>query len=697
VPDHELLRCIGRGSYGDVWLARNVLGEFRAVKIVYRDRFEHERPYEREFEGIRKFEPNSRLHDSQVDILHVGRNDQAGCFYYVMELADCAQSEREKGGEGEKENHATASLDGRNTAASVPPAPFPPFSPANYVPHTLKLDLHRRTRLPVDECLSIGLALTTAVQHLHEHGLVHRDIKPSNIIFVGGVPKLADIGLVASMDATMSFVGTSGFLPPEGPGTPQGDLYSLGKVLYEISMGRDRTDFPKLPPELIEGSAREPRALPETFDDPARLLELNAVILKACHHDPRHRYQSAQEMGADLALLQRGESVKRKRAIQRRLAAVTKFSLVAGLITLMAVGGFLLRQVVNKNQPGSTGAPPQPEMKGTKNREAWNAYLNGLHYSKRTTPDGSKRAIGYLKEAIRLDTNFAPAYAALAELYPWSDYLFPSGQEAMVKAKEVASQALALDDSLAQAHKVLGYVAADLERDFPKAEKEMKRAIELSPDYASGHEYYGWILLEMGRVDEAKKQVELAQRLDPVSPRICCEASMLFLSTGQADEAVEKLHKALDLDPNYSRAFEQLGEVHEEKGEFPEAIEMLRKAAIVDGIEPGKAAKTSEDLRRAFSTGSARGYWRKKLELADVRSNFGGDLYNIAVIYLHLGEKDSVFDFLEKVEAQKSDWAFRVNFDRRFDGVRSDPRFLGLLRKLGLEKWGRTSHGDPAR
>src|SRR5688572_30529514 len=90
VPDHELLRCIGHGSYGEVWLARNILGEFRAVKMIYRRSFEHERPFEREFEGIQKFEPISRAHPSQLNILHVGRNEGAECFYYVMELADDA-------------------------------------------------------------------------------------------------------------------------------------------------------------------------------------------------------------------------------------------------------------------------------------------------------------------------------------------------------------------------------------------------------------------------------------------------------------------------------------------------------------------------------------------------------------------------------------------------------------------------------
>src|SRR5437899_4123394 len=90
IPDHELIRCIGRGSYGEVWLARNIMGTYRAIKIVYRATFDSDRPYDREFEGLRKFEPISRSHESQVHILHVGRSEQEGYFYHVMELADNA-------------------------------------------------------------------------------------------------------------------------------------------------------------------------------------------------------------------------------------------------------------------------------------------------------------------------------------------------------------------------------------------------------------------------------------------------------------------------------------------------------------------------------------------------------------------------------------------------------------------------------
>jgi serine/threonine protein kinase len=133
-----------------------------------------------------------------------------------------------------------------------------------YLPHTLRSLLRPNpqpstlnsqpttARLPADRVLELGLALTEALTHLHTNGLVHRDVKPSNIIFVGGKPKLADIGLVTDAGDTRSIVGTEGYLAPEGPGTPQADLFALGKVLYEAVTGLERRQFPQLPPDLRE-------------------------------------------------------------------------------------------------------------------------------------------------------------------------------------------------------------------------------------------------------------------------------------------------------------------------------------------------------------------------------------------------------------------------------------------------------------
>jgi len=304
VPDHELLRRIGGGSYGDVWLARTAVGTWRAVKVVFRDRFTDARPYEREFNGIQKFEPLSRGNEGFIDILQIGRNDAEGYFYYVMELAD----------------DAIAECGVQNAESQNPPPGIAPHSalrdPHSYVPKTLSKVLLQRGRLPLGECLELGVTLNLGLAHLHRAGLIHRDIKPSNLIFVGGVPKLADIGLVIETAEARSYVGTEGFIPPEGPNSPQADLYSLGKVLYEAGMGKDRKDFP------------EPFTQINDAPDSTQLLEFNAILLKACAANVKERYQSAEEMNADLALLQSGGSVRR----QRKLAGQLRFVQRAGAI-----------------------------------------------------------------------------------------------------------------------------------------------------------------------------------------------------------------------------------------------------------------------------------------------------------------------------------------------------------------------------
>lgn len=318
VPDHELIRRIGEGAYGEVWLARSVVGTYRAVKVVHRDSFKDSRPYEREYRGIQKFEPLSRSNDGFVDILQIGRNDEAGHFYYVMELADGVS------GQSAVVSQQSSVLSDRSLAAS-------PLM-ADYLPKTLRSEIQQRGRLPFDECLPFAMSLTLALGHLHRHGLIHRDIKPSNIIFVGGIPKLADIGLVAEVEEARSFVGTEGFVAPEGPNTPQADLYSLGKVLYEMSMGKDRLDFP----EPFTALGRAP--------DSPDLEELNAIIVKACAPHPHDRYQRAEEMHVDLALLQSGRSVKAKRLLERRLALASKAAVFVGLLAALATGGYLYQR-----------------------------------------------------------------------------------------------------------------------------------------------------------------------------------------------------------------------------------------------------------------------------------------------------------------------------------------------------------------
>ncbi len=294
IAEHDLIRCIGRGSYGQVWLARNRLGIYRAVKIVYRDAFESDKPFGREWSGIRKFEPVSRLHEGFIDILQVGMNEERGFFYYIMELGD-------------------------------DPVRGQSIDPDNYVPNSLASEIKSRGRLSLQECLHLGMALSHALAELHNHGLVHRDIKPSNIMFVGGVPKLADIGLVAATDEARSYVGTEGFIPPEGPGTPQADIYSLGKVLYEVSTGKDRSDFPELPTQWSQSQEYQ------------GLLELNEIIVQACKPTASERYASAWDMHSELVLVVNGKSLKRLRQLERRWATVKRSLITASVVLGLAV------------------------------------------------------------------------------------------------------------------------------------------------------------------------------------------------------------------------------------------------------------------------------------------------------------------------------------------------------------------------
>lgn len=300
IPDYELIRPIGRGSYGEVWLARAVTGVFRALKIVWRDRFEDPRPYEREFAGITEFAAVSLREPSQLALLHVGRDPAGRFFYYVMELADDVVRGRE-------------------------------IDPVDYQPLTLR-EHRTRAPLPAAEVIDLGAQLARALATLHSRRLVHRDVKPSNIVFVGGVPKLADLGLVTAARSEMTFVGTEGFVPPEGPGAPGADVFSLGRVLYELATGHDRGLWPRLPAEF--GSKAERRAF----------FELNEVLLRACASDADDRFADAAGMLDELLLLQAGKSVRRLRAAERRLGRALRVAAVLAVAAAVTGTGMWLER-----------------------------------------------------------------------------------------------------------------------------------------------------------------------------------------------------------------------------------------------------------------------------------------------------------------------------------------------------------------
>jgi len=317
IRDHETLRIIGQGAFGEVWLARSVTGVLRAVKVVWREDYDRPDSFEREFEAIKMFEPISRRHEALVPILQVGRNDLEGFYYYVMELADDLET-------------------GRDIKADT------------YKPHTLGLQMKRDKFVSAELCVKLGVTIAEGLDYLHRNQLIHRDVKPSNLIFIDGICRLADIGLVALL-GQRSFVGTEGFVAPEGPGTAASDIFSLGMVLYEASTGKDRLDFPDLP------SCTETGANMEVW------RRLQDVVCTACAPKAKGRFVNAREM----ALALRGEPLPSSRRLMWTWIAVGSVALLLAVgfgmwlaqnhrtRTLMAVNNTVPRLKIVTTPPGA--------------------------------------------------------------------------------------------------------------------------------------------------------------------------------------------------------------------------------------------------------------------------------------------------------------------------------------------------------
>lgn len=294
LPDYALLRVIGRGSYGTVWLARTSTGMYRALKVVGGGPGVDRQSLKREYEGVKRFERVSLAEPSQLALLHVG-GDATDYFYYVMELAD----DRVRGRE---------------------------IDPDNYEPCTLQPALDRAP-LPVREVIDLGVGMCGALATLHRHELVHRDVKPSNLVFIGGVPKLADIGLVSDAQEDRTVVGTPRYMPREGAATKCADTYALGKVLYELATGLTAYQWPAIPESVHQ---RPDRKL---------FFELNAVLLRACGDGRRGGFADASAMLEELQLLQTGKSILRLRFLEKRVGQTLRAVAILTLIAGVAIAG----------------------------------------------------------------------------------------------------------------------------------------------------------------------------------------------------------------------------------------------------------------------------------------------------------------------------------------------------------------------
>ena len=658
VPDYDLLQRIGHGAYGDVWLARSkATGVLRAAKIVWRRSFEDDRPFRREFEGIQRFERISREHPSQLALFHIGRNDAEGYFYYVMELADNLNAE-----------HGVQSVE-LQVRRDVPIAPQRAEDSPTYHPHTLRADLEHG-RLPAARVLEIGLALTEALSHLHANGLVHRDVKPSNVIFVNGRPKLADIGLVTDASDQCSIVGTEGYLPPEGPGTPQADIFAMGKVLYEAATGLDRREFPKLPDDL------------RSWPDAAQVFELNEIILKACAQDAKSRYQTCDEMHADLALLGQGKSVKQKRTQQRYSMVGKKAGLaLSALAVVAAVISLWPRQPAERSEPSSDG----PD---STNLEA-NALCDKAMYILRGD-DFMQIAEAYTNfhRAIALDPNFARPYVGLLEIHvrESSPGVPRSTPEVM---RGIARHLERLAPDLAATY-VAEAVVNWSDWNYPESERCMLKAIKANPNYELAHTFYGWLLLCFDRPQEAYKQVQISQSLAPSRAVVYRSFGNVYYVERDYTNAIYWYRKTLEWETHHPPSLWGIGNSLAAMGDYTNALDYREKADLFAGADETSTKHSYELQRRALAEGGIRGYWQLLWKWNESPNNT--DDYWKGVIQIHLENTNAALDWLEKSYTNHErgyDYETPLNdllYNPCWDGLREHPRFKRLLDEIGFTK-----------
>jgi serine/threonine-protein kinase len=320
--------------------------------------------------------------------------------------------------------------------------------------------------------------------------------------------------------------------------------------------------------------------------------------------------------------------------------------------------------------------------KQTDNTEAYQLYLKGrFHWNKRTLAN-HRTAIEYFTQAIEKDSLYALAYAGLASTYVLlPEYTVPV-KEALPKAETAARKALDLDPTLAEPHSVIGTIKI-YEWDWADAETEFKKAIELDPNSPTAHQWYSRYFISLGRNEEALAEDKYAQELDPLSLIINMCVGMDFLYMKQFDRALDQLQKTLDLDPNFPWAYLYLGECYEQQGKFDMAITAYKRAIISAGISLEVLADMGYTYAKAGRKEEAVKVLRELLQYSEQGNSVS---WEIAVVYNGLGDKENAFRWLERAADEHNYGCILLKTDRFWDNVRSDPRFIALLKKMGLEK-----------
>jgi serine/threonine-protein kinase len=338
-----------------------------------------------------------------------------------------------------------------------------------------------------------------------------------------------------------------------------------------------------------------------------------------------------------------------------------------------AVADEVRAQVTPQERAGLSRAPQVDP-------EAHEAYLKGRFQWNRRTREGFQKAIGYFQESIERSPTWAAPHAGLADTYiVLTSYRLIEAEEGHRRARAAASKALELDDSLAEAHTSLASVEWD-ELEWDPAEKEFRRSLSLNPSYATAHQWYGEYLSQRGRHDEAIREGQTAEKLDPLSLIVRSSLGGAFYLARRYDRAIAQVRKALSEEPNFRIANLFLGQSYREKGMFSEAITAFERANSV-----GESSETLALLGHAYAVAGRRDDALRVLSrLKELSKASYVSPLDMAILYTGLGDEDRVFEWLNRAVGERSANLGSIGVDPVFDPLRSDPRFQDILERIGL-------------
>lgn len=319
----------------------------------------------------------------------------------------------------------------------------------------------------------------------------------------------------------------------------------------------------------------------------------------------------------------------------------------------------------------------------TESAEAFQLYIKGRHFWNKRTVEGLKRGMVYAQQAIDIDPTYTMAYIGVADSYNLlAGYAGLAPQETFPKAKAAALRAQEIDDQLAEAETSLAFVNYRYEWNWTEAEERFRRAIELKPDYPTGHHWYGEFLATQGRFRESINELERAQQLDPLSLPINTDLGQSFFFAGEYDRAIEQLQKTLEMDQSFVRAQIILGAAYEQKSMYAQALAVFARAREVAGANPLAVS----GLGHAYAVAGKRELAHEALEeLKQMSASRYVSAYNIAVIYTGLDEHESALAWLGKAFDNRDVWLVWLGVNPRFARLRKDARFTELLRRVGLQ------------